>query len=84
MSAQSSNFAFLATNAIQLAALGAQAERYFAEDAAVCLFKLRQFGEVMAQTVAAKAGLWASPEERAARSEQERQELEALGCPPHS
>lgn len=57
------NFTFLSTHGAQLARLGTQAERYFAEDANVCLFKLRQFGEVLAQTVAAKAGLWTSATE---------------------
>jgi type I restriction enzyme, R subunit len=43
--------------------LGALAERYFRDDPNTCLIKLRQFGEVLAQLVAAKAGLYRSPDE---------------------
>jgi type I restriction enzyme, R subunit len=38
--------------------LGSQAERYFAEDPNTCLIKLRQFGELLAQLVAATVGLY--------------------------
>ena len=44
----------------QLAAL---AERYFADDPNTCLIKLRQFGEALAQHVAASAGAYSSYEE---------------------
>ncbi|TWA69755.1 type I restriction enzyme R subunit [Azospirillum baldaniorum] len=63
MSITSANFAFLATKAPQLARLATQAERNFADDPNVCLFKMRQFGEVLAQLVAAKTGTWTSPTE---------------------
>ena len=51
----SSNFSFLVKQR-QLAQLGTLAERFFREDANTTLIKLRQFGEVMAQTIAAKVG----------------------------
>ena len=59
----SANFDFLGKHDAQLVRLGALAERYFKEDPNTCLIKLRQFGEVLAQLTAAKAGLLASPEE---------------------
>jgi type I restriction enzyme R subunit len=59
----SANFEFLAQHDAQLVRLGALAERYFRDDPNTCLIKLRQFGEVLAQLVAAKAGLYRSPEE---------------------
>ena len=43
--------------------LGALAERYFKEDPATCLIKLRQYGETLAQLVAAKAGLFRDTQE---------------------
>ena len=49
----SPNFAFLKVHDLQLVRLGSQAERYFAEDPNTCLIKLRQFGELLAQLVAA-------------------------------
>lgn len=48
---------------MQLVRLGALAERYFKDDPNTSLLKLRQFGEVLAQLTAAKAGLLASPDE---------------------
>jgi type I restriction enzyme, R subunit len=36
----------------------ALAERYFHDDANTCLIKLRQFGELLAQLIAAKTGLF--------------------------
>ncbi len=60
----SHNFGFLQQHDRQLARLGALAERFFADDANTCLLKLRQFGELLAQSVAAKAGLWVSPDEK--------------------
>ncbi len=54
----SPNFGFLASHDAQLVRLGALAERYFKDDPATCLIKLRQFGETLAQLVAAKAGLF--------------------------
>jgi type I restriction enzyme, R subunit len=63
MKAVSANFDFLGKHDAQLVRLGALAERYFRDDPNTCLIKLRQFGEVLAQLTAAKAGLLASPEE---------------------
>ena len=59
----SANFAFLARHDVQLVRLGALAERYFRDDPNTCLIKLPQFGEVLAQLVAAKAGLFRSQDE---------------------
>jgi type I restriction enzyme, R subunit len=59
----SANFSFLAAHDAQLVRLGALAERYFKEDPATCLIKLRQFGETLAQLVAAKAGLFRDTQE---------------------
>src|SRR3984957_17627775 len=60
----SANFDFLGKQDAQLVRLGALAERYFKDDPNTCLIKLRQFGEVLAQLMAAKAGLFSSPEEQ--------------------
>ncbi|MDN7549483.1 type I restriction-modification system endonuclease [Burkholderia cenocepacia] len=57
-----SNFAHLTRLQEDLALLGAGAERYFADDPNTCLLKLRQFGELMARQVAARAGIY-SPDE---------------------
>lgn len=59
----SANFDFLEMHDAQLVRLGGLAERYFKDDPNTCLIKLRQFGEVLAQVTAAKAGLLAAPEE---------------------
>ena len=56
----SANFGFLGQHDAQLVRLGALAERYFRDGPNTCLIKLRQFGEVLAQLVAAKAGLYRS------------------------
>ena len=53
----SPNFAYLAHHDARLAALGTQAEGHFAGDPTITLFKLRQFGEVLAQRAAATVGL---------------------------
>ena len=58
MRTQTSNFLFLRQHDIQLVRLGALAERYFHDDANTCLIKLRQFGELLAQVIAAKTGLF--------------------------
>jgi type I restriction enzyme R subunit len=63
MQSISANFEFLGKHDVQLVRLGALAERYFKDDPNTCLIKLRQFGEVLAQLTAAKAGLYSSPEE---------------------
>jgi len=59
----SPNFAYLAHHDARLVALATQAEEHFAGDPTVTLFKLRQFGEVLAQRAAAKVGLFESAEE---------------------
>jgi type I restriction enzyme R subunit len=63
ISTPSTNFAFLAHHDPRLVALGTQAEEHFAPDPPVCIFKLRQFGEVLAKRAAAKVGLFSNPEE---------------------
>jgi len=63
-SLKSPNFAFLQPHDLQLVRLGSLAERYFADDPNTCLIKLRQFGEVLAQLIAAKVGLYGYPEEK--------------------
>lgn len=59
----SPNFAFLKVHDLQLVRLGSQAEQYFRDDPNTCLIKLRQFGELLAQLVAASAGLYNDPGE---------------------
>lgn len=54
----SANFAFLAEHDPQIVRLGALAERYFRDDPATSLIKMRQFGETLAQLAAAKAGMF--------------------------
>ena len=58
-----SNFDMLRAYEAQLWRLGALAERYFAEDPNTSLLKLRQFSELLAQSLAARTGLYANPEE---------------------
>ena len=58
----SPNFAYLAHHDARLVALATQAEEHFAGDPTVTLFKLRQFGEFLAQRAAAKVGLFVSDE----------------------
>ncbi|RKH45606.1 type I restriction-modification system endonuclease [Corallococcus sicarius] len=53
----SPNFQFLLAHDPLLVALGAQAERLFADDPVTCLMKLRQWGEVLAQHAAASMGV---------------------------
>lgn len=57
------NFAFLVCHNPLLDRLGAQAERYFKDDPNTSLLKLRQFSELLAQTVAAKLGVFSSHRE---------------------
>ena len=52
--APSTNFDFLAVHDAQLVRLAALAERYFVDDPNTTLIKLRQFGELLAQQVAAR------------------------------
>jgi type I restriction enzyme R subunit len=58
-----SNFDVLKRQQPQLWRLGALAERYFADDPNTCLLKLRQLTEILAQTIAARSGLYTAPEE---------------------
>jgi len=56
--ATSSNFGFLAKRYPQLERIGALSERYFSDDPIVPLITIRQFGELLAQLVAARSGLF--------------------------
>jgi type I restriction enzyme, R subunit len=59
----SPNFAFLGIYDTQLVKIGTLAERYFQDDPVTCLIKLRQFGELLAQLVAANVGLYTNLDE---------------------
>jgi len=48
------NFGFLARQEPKLVQLGALAERYFRDDPSTCLFKVRQFAELLAKQIAAR------------------------------
>jgi hypothetical protein len=61
--ATSSNFGFLAKRYPQLERIGALGERYFSDDPIVSLITVRQFGEVLAQLVAARSGLFTDANE---------------------
>lgn len=61
--AVSPNFAFLNVHNAQLVKIGTLAEKYFKDDPVTCLIKLRQFGELLAQLVAANVGLYTNPDE---------------------
>ena len=56
-----SGFGFLVGKEPQLARLGALSERYFHDDPATTLIKLRQFAETMAALVAARNALAPGP-----------------------
>ena len=58
-----SNFDMLRAYEAQLWRLGALAERYFAEDPNTSLLKLSQLSELLAQSLAARTGLYTNPEE---------------------
>lgn len=60
MKVQSRNFGFLNKTAPLLAELGALAERYFVDDPNTALIKMRQFGERLAQLIAADNGMFES------------------------
>lgn len=60
--AVSSNFSFLTAHDLQLARLGALAERYFHDDAPAALIKLRQLAEFLAKDVAARHALLPIPD----------------------
>jgi len=66
MSNDRSNFLHLAKVHKDIARLGVQAERYFAEDPNTCLLKLRQFAELMAQLTAARTGIYQLEEDNQA------------------
>jgi type I restriction enzyme R subunit len=57
------NFGFLARYDAALLAVALRAEQYFSNDPVTCLMKLRQFGELLAQQVAARMGVYSSVEE---------------------
>jgi type I restriction enzyme, R subunit len=59
----SPNFAFLNVHDRQLVKLATLAEKYFKDDPITCLMKLRQFGELLAQLIAANVGLYLYPDE---------------------
>ena len=58
-----SNFGFLAARYPQLERIGTLCERYFADDPIVSLITVRQFGEALAQVVAARSGLFSDENE---------------------
>lgn len=58
-----SNFSVLSQHDEQLLRLGMLAEKYFPDDPNTCLIKLRQLGESLAQLLAARSGLYVSPDE---------------------
>ena len=62
--ATSPNFGFLAKRYPELERIAARSERYFSDDPIVSLITLRQFGEALAQLVAARSGLYTDPNER--------------------
>jgi type I restriction enzyme R subunit len=53
----SNNFDFLKAHDAKLEQLGALAERYFHDDPATCIVKLRQFAELMTKLIAARHAL---------------------------
>ncbi|WP_319420763.1 DUF4145 domain-containing protein [Pleurocapsa sp. FMAR1] len=61
--AVSPNFAFLGVHDAQLVNIATLAEKYFRDDPVTCLIKLRQFGELLAQLVAANVALYTNPDE---------------------
>jgi type I restriction enzyme, R subunit len=63
---KSANFNFLAKGYPDLERIGALCERYFSDDPIVALITLRQFGELLAQMVAARSGLLTDPREQQA------------------
>jgi type I restriction enzyme R subunit len=63
MPESSTNFSFLNTHDPLLVKLAGQAEQYFFTDPNICLIRLRQFGEVLAQRVAAHVGVYTKEED---------------------
>jgi type I restriction enzyme, R subunit len=81
---RSLNFEFLKPHEPLLAQLGAAAERYCFEDPNVSLYKLRQFGELLAQMAARRVGLSVSSDanqmtlaKSIEQSEEEKQQIQA-------
>ena len=58
-----SNFTHIAVYYKELFRLSSNAERYFPDDPNTSLIKLRQFGELLAQHVASRFGLYTAAEE---------------------
>ena len=54
----SANFHFLGTYDVKLVQLATLAERYFREDPATCIFKLRQFAELLSKQIAARHAVY--------------------------
>jgi type I restriction enzyme R subunit len=52
------NFGFLSSHSGQLVQLAARAESYFGDDPGTCIFKLRQFAELLCKTVASNHVLY--------------------------
>jgi len=63
MRAESANFGFLKAHGDQLFRLAALAEHYFRTDPNTCLVKLRQFAELLARDIGARAGLRGAAED---------------------
>jgi type I restriction enzyme R subunit len=61
--ATSSNFGFLVKGYPELERIGALCERYFSDDPVISLITVRQFGELLAQLVAARSGLFTDANE---------------------
>lgn len=59
----SPNFGFLSRYDTALVMVAARAEQYFPDDPVTTLMKLRQFGELLAQQLAARTGVYTSFEE---------------------
>jgi type I restriction enzyme R subunit len=60
---ESPNFGFLTNHDQALALVAIRAEQYFAADPVTTLMKLRQFGEIFAQQLAARTGIYTSAQE---------------------
>jgi type I restriction enzyme R subunit len=58
----SPNFSFLAHHDATLVMVAIRAEQYFPEDTVTAPMKFRQFGELLAQQVAARTGVYATVE----------------------
>ncbi|MBD2215092.1 protein kinase [Nostoc linckia FACHB-104] len=76
----SPNFDFLAIHEVYLVEIATLAERYFQDDPLTCLTKLRRFGELVAQLVAAKLGIYVKSDEDQYRL---LRRLRQDGCIPH-